>query len=314
MKLALKIRRYDAIIKKLQSFPGATIEALVDAVEFEVSDQVSARTVQRDISELKNEFHFPISFDKYANGYKLTSLPDNKGESFIDQAVSVFNSFNNMSLLQTDADLIDISFLKSEVLSAQFDSLIKALKSRNQVNITYYKMSSGTIETYIVSSYMVKEYEYKWYLIAKDEEDQIDKSYAIDRIKTVSVLSDKSTVNRKSTDALRMKLENTIGVSFFNNSPVLVKIAVSNRQDKYLKEFPIHHSQELVKKGSEVNLVTFKVVVNNELLMKLLMMGSNVRVIEPLKLKEKLHCIAKSMYENVDSANIKIDEASKMFF
>jgi len=313
MKIALKLKVYQAIIEKLKSMPGVSKEELIEAVMFKTSIiDYTQRTFERDVHELIYEFHYPIKYDRYKMGYKLDV--DNisyQNDRFLNDTFSLMQSYATLKKLNDNSGIFDLQLSSSDFSNTEFDKIVTILTEGFKAQITYFKIDLDKEITYKISPYFLKEYDQKWYLIALDETDGIQKSFAVERIRKAEKLKLKSNLSGKLE--AKAKLNNTLGVGYFNGSSDFIKIATSQKQAKYFREHRLHRSQKEEPNQNGVFFFTFELIVNNELLMKLLSYGSSVRVLQPKILVDKINQVAAFLSDPSAKHTLDFPEEEKMF-
>jgi predicted DNA-binding transcriptional regulator YafY len=89
--------------------------------------------------------------------------------------------------------------------------------------------------------------------------------------------------------------QHAVGITVHDGDPEHVLLSFTPRQGKYVKSQPIHSSQEIVEDNNDECRVSLHVVINPELTMTLLSYGSQVKVLKPAHLAEKMAEEAKAM-------------------
>ena len=308
MGVALKLRTYKALIDKVRSFPGVSKDSLIERIEREIDKSYSLRTLQRDLRSLKIEFGISISYDSYKSGYVIDAF-DNENINFLDESVSHLNSYNSLRELDANSNIVDLSMKSSALMTPVFGTLIKAIKKKHRIYILHQKNKQSFPKEYEVAPLFLKEYDYKWYLIAGH--DRVIKSFGIRRILEVEDLE--IAINDNLYGLAKERLYNCLGVSYLNNEVESIHLAVTIQQSLFFDQEPLHHSQEKVKSGSEVVVYQLRLVINNELKMKIMSYGATVRVLEPFHFKQWFQDVASIIKNNVDEDNLNLDDAKKMF-
>ena len=76
------IRRYTLIIEKINRKQYPSFDTIKDYL-FEHGFEVSARTIQRDIEQIRFDFGIEIQYDRYKNGYFIDVDSSINIESFL---------------------------------------------------------------------------------------------------------------------------------------------------------------------------------------------------------------------------------------
>ncbi|MFO8029700.1 MAG: WYL domain-containing protein [Cyclonatronaceae bacterium] len=267
---------------------------------------ISARTLQRDIRHIRNEYGVEIEYDHKRRGYAI-----NRGKSL---DVNAFLRF--MGMVRT-ADILTDSLRSSRETMhyLHFDSvhlfagrehikpLLQAIRDRRVVGFTYQKFDRDEPSHVLFRPYLLREYQYRWYLVGIPEKtaesesqrrseniaaqtDSLEpKNYGLDRITRLDVLPE--TFERTDEAHVREHYDHTVGVNFNAGDPVSVIIRCTELTGKYLETLPIHDSQQVLEKEEMYWRIRFRVVPNFEFEQKLLMHLYQIEVLEPQWFRRK---------------------------
>lgn len=282
------ISRYMIVLEILRNKRFPTFDDLKRNLDQKGFD-VSHRTLQRIIDELRNEFKVEIGYDRKKNGYyvdyenspgynKLLKLANLNEKSLLLQ--SAFNKrdvYLNSISFEFEGDFPNIELLPK---------LLESIASREEIEILHFRFDIKQKYWIRVSPYLLKEYNNRFYLIGKNTKG-IVKSYGIDRIADVRFTGSKYKEDKTFTPQLFYS--NVIGVYFDYAAKVCEKVILSFNPlaAQYLKSVPWHSSQQVHEKENEV-LVELYVHVNYELVQKILAQGTWVKVLEPQSLVDRL--------------------------
>ena len=193
------ISRYLLIIKKLKVKPYSSYTELRDYIKSQfdylqiLDDSLyigfSKRTLQRDIREIRNLFGLDIQYSTTEKGYYL-SQSESENMNF-QRMIESFDIFNSLKLAH---DLKPYIFLQKQKPQGTENlyGLIHAIKNRLKIEFTYKKFweKEERPSQRIVEPYALKEFKYRWYLLAKDTKDRIIKSFSLDRLTNLSIKMD----------------------------------------------------------------------------------------------------------------------------
>jgi len=162
--------------------------------------------------------------------------------------------------------------------------LLQAIRDRRIVGITHQKFDRDEPTHVTLRPYLLREYQYRWYLVGIPEGEREPKIYGLDRIHRLDVLPE--TFERTEESYVRDKFANTVGVTFSAGDPLTVTVRCTELTGKYLQSLPIHSSQEIVDSSGEWWTVRYLVVPNFEFEQKLLMHLYQLEVVEPAWFRE----------------------------
>ena len=168
-----------------------------------------------------------------------------------------------------------------------FTPLFNAIVEKQPLKLTYQSFKQDTKETIVVHPYYLKQYNKRWFLIGWNEALGFMANFALDRIKGI----ENADVAYKPTDVNWFDyFEEMIGVSKDTRTePKQVKLWVSAAQWPYIRTKPLHGAtQHLVQLDEKGAIITIEVYLNYELEQQILSFGENMKVIEPVELKERI--------------------------
>ena len=118
---------------------------------------------------------------------------------------------------------------------------------------------------------------------------------ALDRIITITETIDNITPNVTNWGDF---FDQMIGVSFAaNQKSIDLKLKFSLKRIPYVLTKPIHGDQRIDKTDPEKRTIIINLLPNNEMYQSILSFGSDVQVIEPTEVKEKIKEITNTMNE-----------------
>lgn len=248
--------------------------------------ELPLRTFHEHRKGIKEMFGIDIVCDR-SDGFKYyvknpEVLNKNRLAKWLLSAYNVPEEFATYKSMQDRVLLEEIPGGKSFV-----DPLLDALQ-RDVIISVDYQGYEGPHEIYTMYPYALKAYNRRWYLLGYIEEKHAVRTIALDRIIDLK-LSNKTFDRPKDFDA-RQYFANTIGIFVNEDLPVeTVKIRAYGVQMEYLRSLPLHKSQEEVKtKGSEYAEFQYRVCITPELTDKILAMGSNVLVLNPIEYRDAI--------------------------
>lgn len=287
------ISRYSLIIKKLRKQP-ATFNEVADYLAFESELQeynfnVSKRTFQRDLEDIRSIYNIDIQYDFSKKVYFIDFEQQPEVNERILEAFDTFNALNITDRLSNH-----IHFEKRKPQGTEnLYGLLHAIKNQVQIVFSYQKYWEDIITSRNAEPYALKEFKNRWYLLANDLKDNQVKSFALDRLTELEITKKRFT-SPKSFD-VNDHYKYCFGIISPNNHKLQeVILSFDPFQGKYIKSLPLHESQEILKDNSDELLVKLTLYVTHDFLMEILSFGVNVKVIAPSNLIEEV----KKSYQN----------------
>ncbi|RYE58022.1 MAG: WYL domain-containing protein, partial [Sphingobacteriales bacterium] len=289
------------------------LEALNEHLEDGGQSKVSRRTLFNDLNEMETKKGAPIvrptksqPYIYYGEKFSIKNVPiDEEDISQLKQAISILKKATDLAIIHDLEGIISklenkihtnvpdsttmIAFEEHTRSSGQnyFDDLFNAIKGKCALKITYQPFGQEPKE-WLVSPYMLKEYNNRWFLICKRLGNTYPTNIALDRIKKIGNCTDLFEMNTLFDPDTYFN--NLIGVSFPEDKSLeTILIKINPKSADYVLTKPIHRSQEVVKKYADGGLkVSVQLYVNFELRSHLLSYGPRIEIIEPLKLREDM--------------------------
>ncbi|MEI6767114.1 MAG: WYL domain-containing protein [Bacteroidota bacterium] len=292
------IRRYTLIIEKINSKQYPSFEEIKDYL-FDHGFEISPRTLQRAIEQIRCEFGIEITYNRYQNGYYID----------LEASVNIESFFRFLEIVNT-AELLteSLSESKDSLKYISFDNvgnlrgtenlkpLLSAIKSRRKVSFVHHNFHTQKFREFALKPYLLREYQNRWYVIGQIGNYKEFRSFGIDRISKLQILSETYTPDKK-VDPSEL-FENTIGMVYSQEAQQRVVLSFTLTQGQYIKSLPFHKSQKVLIDNEEECRIELNVVPNYELTHLILMQGDAVKVLEPKWLAREVVEILKSTLKN----------------
>ena len=291
------LMRYNAIVKRLRISP-ATRKEIEDYLEKEseilgYNLAVSTKTFKRDLDDIRSLYSVDIQYDFSRRVYTLQeSLRDEVSSRMLE----AFDTYNALNVSAGLAEYLDFERRRSLGLE-NFHGLLHAIKTKSQLHFDYKSFWSDKKSLRKTQPYLLKEFKNRWYLVAKDLEDDAIKTFALDRLGEIEITK-KKFKNPVGFDP-KEKFRNSFGIitPFEDDEPERVILSFTPEQGKYIKTLPLHHSQEvLIDDQTELRL-QLKVYVVYDFIKEIVSHGANVKVIEPETLRNEVKGIHQEALE-----------------
>lgn len=179
-------------------------------------------------------------------------------------------------------------------------TVLAAIGDASKLRFTYAGFSRTRPEENIVfHPYFVKRYKQRWYMIGLKEKSNDIRTYALDRVKEMTTLSNHFDMPDITPEPF---FSNLIGVTE-SKAPVReVKIMTTPTQAKYFRALPFHSSQQ-EQLNDRYSIFTYKLKLNYELVHELLSYGNALKVLAPCELVMMITNELRStlsLYDNVE--------------
>ena len=272
--------RQQLIINKLRHSKRATFDDIADYLsresELDNDYNISKRTFQRDMVEIESIYGIKITYNPSEKSYFIDyEMNPEYNERFFE----VFNVYHALRVNEQTKEHIYLENRQSQGTEHLY-GLLHAIKKRLQVSFTYQKYYEEKPEQRTVNPLALKEFKYRWYLIARKEYDKTVKIYALDRMTAL----DFSKVHfPEDTDFdVRKMLQHCFGVIIpADEEPQKTVLSFTPFQGKYIKSLPLHETQEILIDNDKELRISLNIYLTHDFKMEILSYGKEVKVLEP---------------------------------
>ena len=323
--------RYRVIDRCLRNIDGqwnwkTLAEACAQEIKSVMSEKVtlSERTIKGDIQHMRNDkalgYFAPIEYDRkeksyyYSDrGYSITESPINKSDrDQLKQMISLIRQYTGFTYLDGIGNIIqkmELLVYESMGQSKQYvhldqpadipgqqwlDKLYNSIKSETAINIEYAAFGKDPYLA-IISPYLLKEYENRWYLYAYSHDREAMRTYGLDRINSIRPTF-KDYIPNEFFEP-KDYFNELLGVTL-NPKATAKKITfkVYGGQVNYFRTLPIHNSQQELETSESFSIFSITLIPNFELESKFLSFGETIEIIKPVTFKNKLKARIEELY------------------
>ncbi|RLD17625.1 MAG: hypothetical protein DRI69_11910 [Bacteroidetes bacterium] len=277
---------------------------------------LSRRTIMYDINHMKEGilgYHAPIVYDRGRKSYQYSDVNFSINQAplsaktleELDQVLLILRQFSGQEKLEGMGSVIAklehglniqrdegaeplIHFEQSLNAPGQkwLDILYQHIKKKECLSITYRAFGKD-ISHHIVSPYILKEYNNRWFLFGFNHQDEYIQNLALDRIQEVrKSLKSFERVKQFDPDVL---FNNIVGVTLPEKGKVThILMEAFGNQAKYIQTKPMHKSQHIHKEKKNSIIFSYHLIPNFELESKILAYADLVKVIQPIDLRDKI--------------------------
>jgi predicted DNA-binding transcriptional regulator YafY len=279
--------RYNLIISQLRKSPSTLIEIndyLIRESEIQGYDfNISKRTFQRDVDDIRSLFNVEIIFDFSQKVYCITNADQPDANERMLEAFNIFNAFNTAESLSKF-----VVFEKRRPHGTEnLYGLLHAIKNKLQIRFVYHKFWEDEISTRVVEPYALKEFKNRWYILANDLKNNQVKSFALDRLSDLEITKKRFQlpIDFDANEHFRY----CFGIISPNNDkPQDIILSFDPFQGKYIKTLPFHDTQQVILDNEDELRIKLKLCITHDFIMELLSQGQYVKVIEPKSLIEEI--------------------------
>ncbi|PIE51067.1 MAG: WYL domain-containing protein [Flavobacteriales bacterium] len=298
----LRIKLIEEFLR-LRKDKGASYEEIADYLErkFEEKDisehlKFTKRTFLRDKKAILDISGIEISYSRKNKVYYIDKEELDFYEENILDNVLLVEAYRGIKRTQ---NIMFFENRKARGLS-HLNGLIHAITNRKTVSFTYQKFETREISNRVVEPYALKEFHYRWYLLAREINPKNDtfliKTFGLDRISDLEI---KNKTFKKEQYDIAKAFENSFGIVAPNGvQPQKMVLSFDKHQGNYIKSLPLHHSQKVVKEDENQVVISVFVVPTYDFEREILSYGSRVRILEPTDFRQHMKKEIQKMLEN----------------
>jgi proteasome accessory factor B len=279
-------KRYLYIIERLTTVPSnfkdlhKHVMTKLEKDDLDNNFEYSSRTFDRDKKDIFDLFGILIQYNRKDKVYSIDEEIEDPSVSRMIEAFSIHQALKEGNKLSPS-----IYLEKRKVTGTHLiNGILYAIQNRLLISFTHTKFWDMEISQRRVKPLAIKESEHRWYLIAQDEKDGSVKNFGFDRITDLKI-SD-TTFKAISFD-VDEKYQHAFGIESYEPVQKIV-LSFTWQQGNYIKSFPLHSSQKVLKDTDEELVTELFIHPTNDIVMELLKYGANVKVLEPVSLQNEI--------------------------
>lgn len=284
---------------------------------------VSERTIKNYIYRMQQEYGIEIKYSQknksyiYGDDFKDFKLVRNIGLSADDKyslviAKEFLQPLKHIKFFGEAKNIIDKlirevqasyeedfgQFIQFDIMASYknihlLGTLLMAIQDERQLEFDYHSYKNAAALRHRVEPHFIRQYNQRWYLIAWLVQEQAFGVFALDRIVSDIYTTTKS-FKRRNFD-IQEYYKNNYGVYIDHTDSVeKVVLLFSPSQAPYFKSKPFFEPYEATETPDGL-MVSIDVRINHELVRKLLSFGSDVKILQPISLQNKVKSMLKKM-------------------
>ncbi|MCF8365056.1 MAG: WYL domain-containing protein [Bacteroidales bacterium] len=314
------VSRYKLINQMLLNGKAASKQAIANACYEKLGIDISLRTIENDIFSMRYSeglgYFAPIYYNNSKMGYiyadpdySIDKIPvDDADLNKLRFAASLLRQYGRVNAFQEYSGVIDkvvrlinyrklqsgggtLDFIEFEknppVKGMEFiDQLIPLIRKKQVVKISHHSFWQNEVNAFTLHPFYLKEYKFRWYLVAYCEERDDLRIYGLERIESIDVEPLKPFTSKLFNP--EVYFEKFIGVNVPEGGHEKVVLRFKNNIGKYILTQPIQSSQKLIREDGEIYDFEYMIGINQEFIGIILSWGENVEVLEPETFRETI--------------------------
>ena len=279
---------------------GLDLNEICNKWEDRFDTPYSRRTFNNHRDAVLSVFGIMIECNRSTNRYFIKYTEDVADENA--ENAWLINTFTVNNLLRLSKDRLSGRIAVEDIPSGHMflTGVMEAMDESHEIIITYQKYTKTESESFTLHPYAVKEFAKRWYVIAYCKERSGLRVYGLDRVKSLEVTENKFRMPENfDVDEL---FSTSFGIYIPEEKPMFIKYrAADEKQSKYLRDLPIHRSQEELGHDGKGNVFRIFVCPNDNLIMEFCKYGNKIEILEPMEIRTKVGDTLKAaakQYEN----------------
>ena len=262
---------------------GLSLDEISDRWESRFDSAYSRRTFNNHREAVEEVFGIRIGCNRSTNRY-FVEYGDDISDSNAETAWLI-NTFTVNNMLALGKERLSGRVSVEDIPSGHkhLTSIMEAMTEGYEIKIEYQKYTSAKADSYTLRPYAVKEFAKRWYIVAYCCEREALRVYGLDRIQNLK-LTGKGFEMAAGFDVDEL-FATSFGIYLPEGPGQTITFKTSATEAKYLRDLPIHGSQEEI--ASEGDSVTFSIFVcpNRNLIMEFCKYGSRIEILSPASVR-----------------------------
>ena len=263
---------------------GLSLEDITDKWEMRFDSDYSRRTFNNHRAAVEEVFGIVIGCNRSTNRYFIKA-----GEDISDENAEnawLINSFTVNNMLRLSKEKLQGRISVEDIPSGHMHltEVMEAMTENLEVVMEYHKYTSEESETLTIWPYAVKEFAKRWYIIAYCKEREGLRVYGLDRVKSMEVTGKKFKM--KSGFDVDELFATSFGINLPGGTGQTITFRCSEREAKFLRDLPLHSSQEEVRKEGDSVIFSIFVCPDKNLIMEICKHGSRIEILSPAEVRD----------------------------
>ena len=287
MSKLIYFKRYLYVIDRLRSRPCSFNELQEHVMrklendDIDTTFEYAIRTFERDKKDITALFGIVIQYNRKDKTYAIDE------EEIEDQSVTrMIDAFSIHHALQEGNKLSPSVFLekRKSLGTEHIHGIIHAIQNLYLLQFTHQKHWEDFSSQREVKPIAIKESQQRWYLVALDKKNNVVKTFGLDRISNLKITDTKF---KPVAYNVEKEFQHAFGVETYEAAEKVI-LEFSKQQGNYIKTFPLHKSQRIVKETEDAVSIEIFIHTTNDIKMELLKYGSDVKVLSPISLQNEI--------------------------
>ena len=207
--------------------------------------QASERSLSRWLQLLREEYELPVQFNRKRRYFEVQEVDRPVNPPALLKYALDSQFLRDMLLRnQKAAEVIRPDNRAPALNHHHFTALVNACLEHRVVQLTHQKFDAPDPKEYLLQPFFLKEYLYRWYLVAADTADGHNiKAFGLERIQQVSLREERFEPRQRQV-ALD-QFVGLMGITGAENPPTEIVLRTNTVQKRFFETLPLHPRQQI---------------------------------------------------------------------
>ena len=277
---------------------GLSLEEVSSKWEDRFDSAYSRRTFNNHREAVEDVFGIRIDCNRSTNRYFVEYSEDVSDENA--ERAWLINTFTVNRMLTLGKERLSGRVSVEDIPSGHnhLTSVMEAMKEGHLIRISYQKYTSAKSDVYTLKPYAVKEFAKRWYIVGYCLEREAMRVYGLDRVIDLEILEE-SFEMEKGFDVDEL-FATSFGIYLPEEAAMTITFRTSATEAKYLRDLPIHSSQEEISSDGDSVVFSIFVCPDKNMIMEFCRYGSRIEVLSPQQVREAVAAELKKASEMYD--------------
>ena len=296
MANSTKLERYLQIIERVQqrtSFAELLAHMSSHGIE------LSPRTLQRDIEQIRVDLGVEVEYDREANTYQIVSKAEGAGVlAQLMERSQLIKLFQDQATVKSLPEQLELEGGGSLKGLRHIEMILRAIRERKEVELTYRKGKKGRLKECSFHPVRIREYQSRWFVFGIAVAKKRLMVCSLDVVDSL-VLKSETITEGQMIDA-RERSSEIMGVDVTKAKEKKLKVRFASEVAKGIRSLPWHHSQCEGKTKDDRTTFVWKLRPNKDLIQRILQYGVDAQVLKPKALVKEIrdqHRLAQKQYK-----------------
>ena len=245
--------------------------------------EIPRKTFDNHRKEIETLFDININCNKSDNTYYIEDSDDFQNGKIRRWLLANF-AVNNM--------LTEAKYLKDRILFEDIPSghrflvtVIQAMRENKRVKITHRTFYRDYDKTLTIIPLALKISHQRWYITTRLDDGQM-RVYALDRISALEITDEK--FEYPADFSAEEYFANCYGIIAGAEKVDVVKLKVSDNQQKFFRSLPLHPSQKEIETKDDYSVFEYYIQPTFDFRQTILSFADSVEVLEPQWLRNEI--------------------------